>query len=321
MNIYYVMKYSFLVVVIGLTQACSLNIPIDNPDISETPYNPGDNTRAIQLNLIDSFDENHQIAQGHLKINFLHEKEALKASPFIIESLKKEIASRKLPIEYSSSAENTIEIQKFEILNHRVSGFSPMVTISIIKAVLTTPNGKKNLSAMIKRGKVPVWSMSEVNEPCYNQPVELLIKELAAKINREIIGYSLDDSQVRTLVNKIDAEAETNKLSYFYVYELGFSNNTTAIEPLKIFAKHKGDYIRMAAMSSLGILGVEGYLGDLIATYKSANLWQDRGMALKAIGDIGNDDAVNFLMQERTRWEGQTSDEAKWNTLIIDLYL
>jgi len=44
-------------------------------------------------------------------------------------------------------------------------------------------------------------------------------------------------------------------------------------------------------------------------------------MALKAIGDMGNKEAIDFLLQERKKWASQTTNEAVWNTTIIDLYV
>ncbi len=320
-TIYSLMKCSLVVVIISLIQACSLNVPIDNPEVSKFSYVPKNDSKSVQLNLTDNFDENHQISHGRVKINLVHDAAELKAGPFLTSSLKNELESRGLPIQYNASGENTIEFQDFEILNHRVSGFSPMVTISTIKAVLVTKDGDINIAAMVKRAKVPVWSMNEINEPCYNEPIELLVKEVAAKINKNIFGYSLSDKQVDDLVSKIESEANSNSLSYLDVYELGFSNNPKAIEPLKELASHKGEYIRMAAISSMGILGVEDYLDDLKTIYANARTWQDRGMALKSIGDIGGDEAIEFLTQEKAKWINLTGSEAKWNSLIISLYI
>ena len=50
-------------------------------------------------------------------------------------------------------------------------------------------------------------------------------------------------------------------------------------------------------------------------------MWSDRGMALKAIGDIGSDDALSFLAEVRDNFDGDSSNEGQWNLRIIDLYL
>lgn len=320
-NRFSIVKTIFTIGIIGIIQGCSLNIPIDNPSVSELPYTQHNNSGTVQLKLEDSLSDAHQISHGRIKINLLSNERPLETVPFVFASLKKELESRGLPIEYSDSALTIVELHGFDILNHRVSGFSPMVTISTLKAELKTEGGSKRISAMVKRGKVPVWTMAEINDPCYNEPIELLIKELAAKINKEVFGFALNDNQVDRLVAKINSEANESRLSYFDVYELGFSNNPKAIEPLKEFTKHGSDYVRMAAISSLGILGAEEFFDGLKSIYRTGNLWQDRGMALKAIGDLGSEQALMFLKEEKNKWASLDSNEAKWNTMIIGLYV
>ena len=75
-----------------------------------------------------------------------------------------------------------MSIKRLHIQNARVSGFSPFITFTSVRADLMTPRGSQRITAYIKRGKVPVWSFDEVIEPTYNEPLGLLTKELAAKI-------------------------------------------------------------------------------------------------------------------------------------------
>ncbi len=313
-----------LVVVLGFAitlQACSLTVPIDSPDVSEYAYTQKSDGAVANLKFENKLDENHKLSSSKLPIHFKHNGEAVDPAPFVFESLEKELASRMLPVQYLDSSENVVQLEKFNILSHRVSGFSPMVTISTMQADLKTSTGTKTIASMVKRAKLPVWTMTEVNEPCYNEPVELMIKELAAKINNELFGYSLDDAIVDSLVEKIKRDGNDDKLAYFDVYELGFSNNPKAIAPLKEFTTHNSDYIRLSAISGLGILGATEHFDYLKSIYRDAKIWQDRGMALKAIGDLGTTEGIAFLSKEKEKWAEQTSNEAVWNTIIINLYL
>ncbi len=110
-------------------------------------------------------------------------------------------------------------------------------------------------------------------------------------------------------------------LAYFDVYELGFSNNPTAVGALKGFLSHKSDYVRIAAISSLGVLEANDYIEQLKSIYHTGKLWQDRGMALKTIDDLGAEESVTFLSVEKKRWENLSSNEANWNKVTIDLYI
>jgi len=321
MDVYSLLKCGLAVGCIGLLQACSLTVPIDSPNVSEFSYSSSDSRAPIVLTLDSGLEEDHKVSKGKLPINLSHAGKALEATPFVFESLKKELASRKLPIEIGQSGDNVVELLDFSVIHHRVSGFSPMVTISTMSANLKTQDGTKRIASMVKRAKVPVWTMDEINDPCYNEPIELLIKEFAAKINRELLDYSLSDDQVSGLITKISSGAGDDRLAYFDVYELGFSNNPNAVEALKGFTSHKSDYVRMAAISSLGILEANDYFEELKSIYHNGRLWQDRGMALKAIGDLGGEESTTFLMAEKQKWEESSSKEATWNKVIIDLYI
>ena len=79
--------------------------------------------------------------------------------------------------------------------------------------------------------------------------------------------------------------------------------------------------MRLAAISSLGILKAESTYPTLKNIYETARLWQDRGMALKAMGDLGTPESLAFLASERPKFSGKRDDEAVWNDRIIGLYL
>ncbi len=304
-----------------VVQACSLNVPIDKPSVSELAYIQQGDVDSVTLKLEDKLGKNHELSTSSpLTINLNHEGSAIDPAPFVFSSLKKELEARQLNVTYSDQSNNVIDLEKFNIISHRANGFSPMVTISTLKAELKTSEGTKTIASMVKRGKVPIWTMSEINDPCYSQPFELMIKEFAAKINSSLFHYSLADKDVETLVEKIKQESESNDLVYFDVYELGFSNNPNAVEPLKEFTQSDNEYVRLAAISSLGIIGATQYYDDLKSIYMNAKIWQDRGMALKAIGDLGTEQALAFIASEKSKWSAQTTKEAKWNMAIINLY-
>jgi hypothetical protein len=310
----------FVLGIAAICQACSLNVPINDPRVSGSAYDNKGNTSQTQLRFQNSLPSDHQVSTGRIKVNLKNNGSDLDTAKFVATHLERELKARGTAIEFSDAADNTIELQTFEVLNHRVSGFSPMVTISTAKADLKTAGGSQRIASMVKRGKLPVWTMDEINDPCFNEPIELLIKELAAKINAKLTGYSLTDAEVDALVAKIEANSDKDE-TYFDVYELGFSNNPKAIPKLKEFTSHSSDYLRMAAISSLGMLGSADMLEYLQGIYKNGSLWQDRGMALKAVGDLGTDEALAFLQQEKNRWQAQSSNEALWNVRIIELYV
>ena len=307
-----------IALLLALLQACTVNVPITSPNVSTTPYPASGNT--IALTWVDGLASDHQVSQGPLPLKVSYEDEPLDGD-FFLSNLNAELAARGMDVQLGGQGENSLTLRDFSILHHRVSGFSPMVTISTISADLATPSGTKRIATMVKRAKVPVWSMDEINDPCFNEPIELLVKEMAAKINREMFDTHLSDETVATLANNIRQNLATDSATYIDVYELGFSNNPAAIPALYEFSQNEREYIRLAGISGLGLLGAEQHLDHLKNIYATSGQWSDRGMALKAIGDIGGAEAMDFLAEAKATWPGDESNEAQWNMRIINLYL
>ena len=312
-------RFGWIVAALIALQACTVSVPITAPNLSSTPFETGDSS-ANSLALIDALEPEYEVSQGPLPLKVTYQDAPLDAA-FFFDNLSSELSARDLNVQTGGESDNRLTLRDFSILHHRVSGFSPMVTISTFSAELATPSGSQRVAAMVKRAKVPVWSMDEINDPCFNEPIELLIKEMAAKINQVMVDGALDDETVQSLVTKVNNELASNELSYMDVYELGFSNNPAAIPALYEFSKNEREYIRLAGISGLGTLRSAEHLDYLKNIYTTSSMWSDRGMALKAIGDIGSDDALSFLAEVRDNFDGDSSNEGQWNLRIIDLYL
>lgn len=284
-------------------------------------YSSGNDNTPAQLKFQSSLNADHKMSVSKLPINLKIQNAPLDGASFFSKNLERELKARGVAFEFNSTSSTVVDLKKVQVLSHRVSGFSPMVTITYVQADLRTNEGSTRIASMVKRAKLPVWSMDEVNEPCYSQPLELVVREMAAKISAQLSDYALTDDQVDALIQKIRSQGDANGLAYYDVYELGFSNNPRAVDALKEFAGSKDDYVRMAAISGLGILGDTASFDFLKQIYSNNRLWQDRGMALKSIGDLGSEAALAFLKQEKSRWQQKSSNEANWNTEIINLYL
>ena len=241
-------------------------------------------------------------------MNFTNNGKPLDPIAFVSEHTSRELVARGIALEKAPVTNNIkVSISKIGIQNHRANGFSPMVTLTSLVADVDTPSGRKRMSVLIKRGKVPVWSFDELNSPCYDEPMNLLTKELAAKINRDVFGLRIDDAEVDRLLAKIKAEAATNPMAYFDVYQLGFGNNPRAIDGLVQLTASEHEYVRLAAISSLGIIKARSQQARLESLYRGigADLWQDRAIALKAIGDLDSNESRAFLQAELERLEAR----------------
>ena len=243
---------------------------------------------------------------------------------WLAQSLEKEYLSHKISVTFTtdkalkSSADATLTVNKYQIINSRISGFHPYVAIHIFSGTITNSSSQDSVMSYFVYGKTPVWSMDEVQGPCFDMPSAILIKGIAAKINRSALHYRMSDIQLSTL-NKTTQEKINSAApnAYLSVLEIGQSNNPKAIAYLKPFTENSDTLIRACAISAYGMIGQEDTL-DFLKEKFAQHTDIDRFMALKSIGDLGTPEAIQFLKEARK--DPQYSDE--WGfKYVVDLYL
>lgn len=315
-------KLGFIAAAAALTQACAISIPVDSPVASQMAYEQDIDSSPINISLVNELKADHKISEGTLQFEFKQKKQPLDADNFIFENLENELKARNSSNTISDDANISLILKDFEIYNYRANAFTPLVTLTTAKTDLVTESGTQRISALVKRAKVPIWAINEeaLVEPCFNEPTEILIKELAAKINRATGKASLSDDTIEQLYKKIINNPDA-PLAYMDVYELGFSNNPNAIPLLEELVKNDAEYTRLAAISSLGTIGATDKINLLQNIYNSDSSWSDRGMALKSIGDLNTAESQKILKDAKIKWKRNKSKEEIWNNLIIDLYI
>lgn len=276
------------------------------------------------LSLVDKRVGNErQFHSGRLSATLQVGEKPIEAPSFLARNLQAELVSRGVPIEVATGENDgpRINLHTFRVENWRATGFSPFVTFTFLSTEMETKAAKKRIGAFIKRGKVPVWSFDEVVEPTFNEPLSLAVKELAAKLAAYLYDYKASDKTTDELIAKINRSRGPE--SYLDVYALGFTNNPKAIDTMVRLTSDSDEYVRIAAISSLGTLGAKSQIGLLKSIYQNRDsLWQDRAMAIKSISDLDTDDSKTFLKDELKRWESATQDrEAVWTAHVIRLYL
>jgi hypothetical protein len=273
-----------------------------------------------QLALVDARSDK-LFSSGILKAQLsVAEGQDLDPMRYLADGLQGELASRGVPMKVVQDGQGLprLTVRTFRMINHRATGFSPFVTMTYFSGDLETPAGTRRVGVFVKRGKVPVWSFDEVVEPTFNQPLSLVVKELSAKLAGELYRSRASDRSVDDLVARLGAR---NPDSFLDVYALGFSNNPRAAGTLASLTGDADEYVRLAAISSLGTLRATSQMEALRSLYAGSNLWQDRAMALKAIGDLGTAESRALLEKERAAWAGQSGLEPQWTQRVIDLYL
>lgn len=307
-------------------QGCAPSVyAVDPPEASKYVFDGAGSQSDSRLNIIDGRDDQYtSFTSGALPMGLTHNGEALDPVDFLAKYTIEELVARGIAVSTGSGDATDVEINKIIMRNHRAMGFSPFTTVTMFSADILAPDGNHRVGSFFMRGKVPVWSFDEVIEPTMNQPLELLVKELAAKINMVLYGQSTSDATVQMLIDKVNSDPAA-ALAYLDVYQLGFSNNPLAIEALTKMTGSDHEYIRLAAISSLGTINADSQVEQLISLFNGDGFWQDRAMAVKSLGDIaamGNERAMMFLQNDvEPKLQGETAVGAGWAREILGLYL
>lgn len=307
-----------------LTACAPKTYSVRAPSPSDWAYAPAAAPTTESLSLVDRrTGADLTFSSGVLPAGLTQDGKPIDPPAFLRAHLARELQARgvKVDLDDRSDGMPRVELHSFRVQNHRVNGWSPFVTFTYVAADLTGGGEPQRLGVFIKRGKVPVWSFDEVVEPTFNEPLSLAVKELATKVANRLYGYRADEAAVDRLLTRLDGERKPT--SYLDVYALGFTNHPMAVQPIAELTTDADEYVRLAAISSLGTLGATSEFGRLKQLYENRDsLWQDRAMALKSIADLPSDEAHAFVRAQRDYWAAQEeTPESRWNLQIINLYL
>ena len=313
-----------------LFAGCSLSYSVKDPVPSSIDYGRN-NVQPLTLTIIDKRTGNDSIfLVEDLGPGKMTEVENLKIEniqnpiSYFAQQLEKELNARNIPIKcvVGRQADKglTLLIDRYQISNKRISPFSPWEACHIFSGTIINEK-KYPIKAYFYNGRIPVWSMNEVEKPCFTIPVSIIIKEVASKICREIFNLRSSNEKVKELTNMINSEtvtAETDPYDrpFREVLELGYTNNPNAMEPLKKYAQDNDEFFSSCALSAMGVLGAESEIDFLMQRYRTGS-FNDRYMAAKAIGDIDSKEALQILrnMKKDPGYKNETG-----LTQCLDLY-
>lgn len=298
----------YLVLAIILISGCGLSFTVKDP----VPSNVGYSAQNIPPTVLTIVDERTgidaifipaQIGVG----NKMQETSLLKleniADPiaYFAAHLEKELNNRQIPVKCvvakNPSAGMTLIIKRYQIASIRATGFSPWETMHVFSATLIAGSQNKIIKSYFYNGKVPVWSMNEILEPCFNIPISIMIKDIASKINQAAFHLQSSDQKVKTFTADINTKIAANDFTDFWkVLELGYTNNPAAVEPLKRYARMGDEFFKSCAISSIGTLGATQEVAFLKKCYADAAAsFNDRYLAVKALGDLATPEALKTI--------------------------
>ena len=303
-------KISIPLVLALFFAGCSLSYSVKDPVPSSIQYN-GNVVEPQTLTIVDQRTGNDSVflvkhlgpdgsASDDIDLQIANIEDPI---GYFANQLEKELKKRKLPIKCvvgkGSDGELTLVIDRYQIFNQRATAFSPWEACHIFSGAITDGHTEKPIKVYFYNGKVPVWSMTEVEKPCFSIPISIVIKEVASKICREAFGLRSPDEKVEELRGVIDAENKKEDKDpydrpFWKVLELGYTNNPKAMKPLEKYAQDGDEFFSSCALSAMGVLGAGGQIEFLMQKYKTGS-FNDRYMAAKAIGDVGTQKAIAIL--------------------------
>jgi hypothetical protein len=323
----YFAKITGIMIVLMLFAGCSLKMTITEPAVSSIDYGI-QNAATKTLTIIDKrsgLDSTYVVGKlgpiGEVKEIPVSLENVADPVGYFARNLEKEFISRKVPMKCvvgNTAADGlTLEIIRYQIINRRATGFSPWEAMHVFEGILMGDGRKSSIKAYFYNGKMPVWTMSEIEDPCFNIPISIIIKDVASKINQAVFNYSAPDEKVDRLSAEIESQRDKDGNPPFWkILELGYTNNQKAMEPLKKYAQQGYEFIKSCALSAIGVLGANGQFEFLKQRYTEGG-YNDRYLAIKAIGDIGSPEAIQFIREIRK----MSAYENEWGVkCCVDLY-
>lgn len=297
-----------LLLFIGLGTACSHTASVQAFEPSSVRYPAG--AQSLNASLTDGRPAEPAFSHGSQTIYVEFADSTNDELAYLQSALSAELSARGVPTKLTKGAGPgalRIQLRRFQIRNMRSSGFSPLVTFAAFSADVSNDSKTVRVVGYVKNSKMPVWSMGEVDRPCYSNALRVLVGEVATKINREFVGAVASDAEVARLeaaANDTDAAKAISA-----TYELGFSNNPNAIAALSKLIKSDLELQRAAALSGLGVLGAVEQMDSLKDVYVNGKSTSDRYNALKAIGDLGTPEALAYLENAAAKADGREAPD------------
>ena len=320
-----------LVLLTIFLSSCGLKYNIQEPTVSRVNYGTA-SASPTTLAIVDKRSgDNKQFILGKLGLggelrdisNMFTIENIKDPLAFLSVNLQRELNQRGIPVTVSvneaGGKDLVLEVDRYQILNYRSTGFSPWEVCHVFAGAIVEGQKRTAIKAYFYNGKVPIWSMDELQEPCFSTPASMLIKDIASKINRTVYGLKAPEAAVARLIAEIDGDlVKDSKTGPFAkVIELGYANTPLVIPALQKYSWQGDGLFQAGALSAIGIFGAEDQLDFLKARYDNSK-YNAKYMSAKAIGDIGGDKARDLLREIKKEKVYESEGAMK---SCIDLYL
>lgn len=214
-----------------------------------------------------------------------------------------------------AGADLSLVVRRFRIRNHEDT-WSPFHTFTTFRADLVAGDRTIPIAAYFKASAV-IEDFGSPSPSCYEIPLESVVLEIAAKMNRAILGRASPREEVERMLAEVPVSyAILSDRSSLSVSRLAFTNNAMVVPTLVALTDREQGQIRAAAISGLGTIGARDQF-DLLTRIYSDKGPLDRLMAAKSIGDLGTAPARAFLANVRGSEDYRKSEALRE---VVDLY-
>jgi hypothetical protein len=323
------LRVLFIIGLIGLLAGCTsgkyiqYKFTVNEPIVSNIKYDTGQK-KPIILEIVDQRTNR----TFHPTLAYLTQAQiglTNADSPILwfAQALEKEFAARDIPVKIAGkdttgAPDMVLTIKKYQITSRLVAWLSPWETYHVFMGELSVGGKTYGIRSYFFNGKVYGGGLKEIEESCFNTPMSILVKDVASKINRYALQYSLSNEKLKDIQARAEKKIKArDEDAYRPVLDLGNSNNPEAVKALIAFAAVEDRFTRASALSGIGVLGAQDQLGFLKKKYVE-NTGISQFMALKSIGDLDSPEAIDFI--RRAKDDPQYSSEYGFK-YVVDLYL
>ena len=277
-----------------LVAGCTKTFVIRPVPLPGEPYPTATATEPRSLGFSDARgDAGKSFSKGTLRVDFEGMDDQI---AYLAENVVAVLNAEgiKVVTDKSGDADVKLKVLTYRMRNLRTSGFSPYHTFTTFSAELAG-DAPRRITAYFKNSKTPVWAFREIERPCYQIALEVVVKEIEAKLNARVFGRVASTATVERIAASIPSgSADAASEQYLKVLELGYTNSPAAIPVLIRLTGREETLMRASAISALGMLGATDQLPLLKTLYASGD-GVVKSMALKSIGDLDTPEANDFL--------------------------
>jgi hypothetical protein len=312
---------------LGLLAACSSMTPkykltINEPLVSNIKYDTGQK-KPVVLQIVDQrLNKVFHQSFAYLSAAQIDLTNAERPIEWFSQALIKELAARDISVKIADKSTTTpdlvLTIKRYQITSRLVAWLTPWETYHTFMGELAAGGKTYSIRSYFFNAKTYGGALKEIEDECFNTPMSILVKDVASKINRYALLYSVSDEKLKDSQTRAEKKLKArDEDAYRPVLDLGNSNNPAAVKALVVFAAAEDRFARACALSGIGTLGAQDQLGFLrkkFAEYSGI----DKFMTLKAIGDIDTSDAIDFIRKAK--------DDPQYNSeygfkYVVDTYL